>query len=458
MKRLLLSIFVFSSIANAQDSTGAATATTATPTAEIQAPATSSVTTQALTEDEDDEEHEAAVSTSIAKASDEKTYPKFEFKSYGYMVFGQRETFKTVQNLTPITRREMDLAEIAFEGEYILSESSKIEFEIEIEHGGVGTVIEFDPFEEFGEFEQEIEKGGEVVLPELYYKKTWKKTDTALRVGKFPLFIALGSVQTKPHMYASILASDLEARMIPLNWTEMGVQVEQKFSDFTARLGIVSGLNSEFFRTYNWIGGGYQRHFETNNADDLATLASLEWGSVAKGKGFALSYYAGNTTGNRYKVDKLKEDAEVTLWTLMGGYKIGGFGFSGEMIQGTLENSNLVSAANATLGGLAKPKSFAPLGHKARLESLQVYYDFASIRLTPFLKWEHVNTFDEVEGNINKNPRYEVTRNSGGLMWFFDTGAFLKAQYATEVTELDGLPETYQANIAFGFDIDSFNK
>ncbi|WP_373998867.1 hypothetical protein [Bdellovibrio bacteriovorus] len=454
MKRLLLAIFTLSSIANAQEPTSPSTTTA--PTTEIQAPVSAPTTTSIEEEDEDDESREAAVSTSTTNGNVEKAYPKFEFTSYGYIVFGQRETFKTVQNLTPITRREMDLAEIAFEGEYILSDSSKIEFEIEIEHGGVGTVVEFDPFEEFGEFEQEIEKGGEVVLPELYYKKTWKKTNTALKVGKFPLFIALGSVQTKPHMYASILASDLEARMIPLNWTETGVQVEQKFSDFTARLGVVSGLNSEFFRTYNWIGGGYQRHFETTNADDLATLASIEWGSVAKGKGFALSYYAGNTTGNRYKVDKLKEDAEVTLWTLMGGYKFGGFGFSGEVIEGTLENSNLVSAANATLGGLAKPKAFAPLGHKARLESLQIYYDFASIRLTPFLKWEHVNTFEEVEGNINKNPRYDVTRNSGGLMWFFDQGAFLKAQYATEVTELDGLPETYQANIAFGFDIDSF--
>lgn len=454
MKRLLLAIFALSSIANAQEPTSSETTTA--PTTEIQASVSAPTTTPITEEDEDDESREAAVSTSTANGNVEKAYPKFEFTSYGYIVFGQRETFKTVQNLTPITRREMDLAEIAFEGEYILSDSSKIEFEIEIEHGGVGTVVEFDPFEEFGEFEQEIEKGGEVVLPELYYKKTWKKTNTALKVGKFPLFIALGSVQTKPHMYASILASDLEARMIPLNWTETGVQVEQKFSDFTARLGVVSGLNSEFFRTYNWIGGGYQRHFETTNADDLATLASIEWGSVAKGKGFALSYYAGNTTGNRYKVDKLKEDAEVTLWTLMGGYKFGGFGFSGEVIEGTLENSNLVSAANATLGGLAKPKAFAPLGHKARLESLQIYYDFASIRLTPFLKWEHVNTFEEVEGNINKNPRYDVTRNSGGLMWFFDQGAFLKAQYATEVTELEGLPETYQANIAFGFDIDSF--
>lgn len=387
----------------------------------------------------------------------EEKFPEFEFRSYGYMVFAQKETFKTVQNLEPFVRRQMDLAEIAFEGEYLFTENSKVEFEIEIEHGGVGSTIEFDPFEEFGEFEQEIEKGGEVTLPEFYYKKSFPKTKTAVRVGKFPLFVALGSVWTKPHLYPTILVSDLEERMLPLNWTEMGVQVEQKWESLTGRLGLVSGLNSEFFRTYSWIGGGYQRHFESSNADNLATLVSLEWGTLSKGQGLGLSFYNGNTTGNRYKVDKLKDEASVTLWTVMGAYQWGDFGVSGEVIQGELQNSDKVASANATLGGLAKPKAFAPIGHKARLESLQVSYTPVA-DWTLFVKAEHVDTFADVEGSINKNPRYNVNKRSGGFQWRWDTAAFMKFQYAREKTELAGLPETYQAQIAMGFDLDSFNK
>ncbi len=373
------------------------------------------------------------------------------------MVFGQKETFKTVQNLEPYVRRQIDLAEIAFEGEFILTDSSKIEFEVEIEHGGVGTAVEFDPFEEFGEFEPEIEKGGEVTLPELYYKKTFKMTDTSLKVGKFPLFISLGSILAKPHRYPTVLASDLEMRMIPLGWTETGVQLEQKFlSQFTARLGLVTGLNSEFFRSYSWIGGGYQRHFESSNADDLATVASLEFGNVAKNEGVGIAYYDSDTTGNRYKVDKMKEAARVTLWSLMGGYKWRGFGISGEYIQGELGNSDLVSSVNKTLAGLAKPKAFSSLGHKAILQSLQVSYEPIT-DLTFYYKAEHVDTFADVEGNINKDPRYNVSKRSGGLMWMWDTAAFVKVQYSREKAELLGLPETYQANIAFGFDLDKFN-
>lgn len=451
MKALVTALFVLLPLfAQAQDSDSTVPETSTT----LTAPAQSTPANLALDNDDDDETPVVKSTTSV---SSDKKFPEFKFKSYGYISFGQKETFKTIQNLTPYERREIDLAEIAFEGEFELNDSAKVEFEVEIEHGGVGTAIEFDPFEEFGEFEQEIEKGGEVVLAEFFYKKDFKKTNTSLRVGKFPLFIALGSVMGKPHRNPSIKVSDLEERMIPLGWNETGVQLEQKLFGLTGRLGLVNGLNSEFFRTYSWVGGGYQRHFETMNADDLATLVSLEWGSVARTRGVAVSFYSGNSTGNRYKVDKVKSDAEVRILTMMGGYKIAGVGLLGELIQGELNNSDVISAANATLAGLAKPKAFAPLGHKARLQSLQLSYDVTN-DLTFFVKEEKVNTFEAVEGQIFKNPRYDVERKSAGLMWMFDTAAFIKAQYAREKTKLENLPETYQANIAFGFDLDAFNK
>jgi hypothetical protein len=40
------------------------------------------------------------------------------------------------------------------------------ELEVEFEHGGTGSALELE-YEEFGEFEQEVEKGGEVLVEEL---------------------------------------------------------------------------------------------------------------------------------------------------------------------------------------------------------------------------------------------------------------------------------------------------
>lgn len=425
-----------------------------------QAEAASSVLSDSETTTDSSSASEAVpAQTSVASASTKtKSFPDFSYTSYGYMTFTQKETFRSVANLDPYVKRTLDLNEFAFEGTYKLNDHAKIEFEVEFEHGGVGSTMEYDPFEEFGEFEQEIEKGGEVVLKEIYYVKDFANTNSQLKVGKFPMFISLGSILTKPHRYPSIIASDVEARMIPYSWNEMGLQVQQKMFGFlTARAALVSGLNSEFFRTYNWVGGGYQRHFEYNNADNLATLLNIEFGDLKKAKGFALSYYSGNTTDNRHKLGKVSVEAEVKILSAMTNYKCKGFGIAAQVLRGELQNSDLVVLGNATLGGLAKPKAFAPLGHKAELESLQLSYDFTS-DFTVFVKGEHVNTFADVQGSVNKNPRYDVSTRSAGFMWFWDQAAFMKAEYLRERTELLGLPETYQASLSFGFDLDKFKQ
>lgn len=447
MKSVFAFVLLVSSYAFAQSVTEpAAEAVTAPVVAAVPAPTPEPVATP-----------ESTVVAKVSEPKAEKAFPNISLKSYGYFTFSQADTYRGVNDLRKYTRRSMDLAEIAFEGTYHLTPTSEIEFEVELEHGGVGSSMEFDPFEEFGEFETEVEKGGEVALPEFLYKKTFTQTDTVLKVGKFPLFISLGTVLSKPTRYAAVNASDLEANVIPYHWNEMGVQVEQKIpGNFTARLGLVSGLNSEFFRSYSWIGGGYQRQFENVNADDLATIASVEWGSVAKGTGVGLAYYTGNTTNNRYKKDKLTVDSNVNLWSAMANYRIWRFVVTGEVLSGTLENSDKVVQANATLGGLAKPTSFAPLGHKAILESIQLSYDVLE-NLTVYQRYEHVDTFEEVEGNIQAKDRYNVRRNSTGLMWAWEPGAFMKAQYAKDQTELDGLPSTSWIGLAVGFDIGKFN-
>lgn len=450
---IVLALLVMSSHAFAQE---AAPASSTTKLPEVPAAIAPAAPTTTATESAT-----PVPQIATAESKPEKIFPNFSFVSYGYFVFAQGETFKTNTPTDPnynkpYVRRQIDLAAIAFEGNYNLTETSKFEFEVEFEHGGTGVAMEFDPFEEFGEFETEVEKGGEVVIPEFVYKKTFTKTDTLLKVGKFPIFVTLGTILEKPRRYATVLASDLEPYMVPPEWNETGFQLEQKWWHFTGRLGLVSGLNSEFFRSYSWVGGGYQRQFETINADDMATVASIELGSLTKANGIALAYYNGNTTDNRWKKDKLTVDSNVRILSVLGNFKLGRFGFQGEVLNGTLENSEAVVKANATLGGLAKPKSFVALGSRAVLQSLMISYDLSD-EFVFYVKAEHVDTFADTEGAVQALPRYNVNKRSLGFMWNYDKSAFLKAQYTRTKTGLDDLPETYQASVAVGFDIAKFN-
>ena len=52
--------------------------------------------------------------------------------------------------------------------QYKFNDHISFKSEIEFEHGGTGSTIELDTQEEFGEFEQEVEKGGEVKLEQAH--------------------------------------------------------------------------------------------------------------------------------------------------------------------------------------------------------------------------------------------------------------------------------------------------
>ena len=67
----------------------------------------------------------------------------------------------------PNRRNTLDLERLAIEPSFQVNPWLQFNAEIEFEHGGTGVTIEFDPFEEFGEFETEVEKGGEVEVEKL---------------------------------------------------------------------------------------------------------------------------------------------------------------------------------------------------------------------------------------------------------------------------------------------------
>lgn len=388
---------------------------------------------------------------SFASLAQAQEYPYFEYTAYGYFTARQYDTFKTVQNLNPYTKREVDPTEFSLEGKLYLTNSSAIEFEVEFEHGGAGSAMEFDNFEEFGEFETEIERGGEVVLHEIYYEKYFDNK-VELKAGKAPLFISLGSILTNPKSRLAVNASDAELRMLPEGWTELGVQIEKRFGPIKIGAGIVNGLDSEFYNSPTWIGNGYQRRFESTNTDDVAGLLNIEYGSVKEAYGMAIAGYYGDSQNNRYKKDKLTVPAHVGLLSAIVNYRFGRVGIMGQGIWGQLENADKISAANNNMANVVKPKQ-PNLGSRAALQTIQLSYMLTD-DLGIYIQREHVNTFEDVVGNNFIDPRYDSETNSIGLSQWWDQYCFVKVQYGKEKTQLVGLPETSNLRIAFGFDLD----
>jgi hypothetical protein len=387
-----------------------------------------------------------------------ESYPLFRSNVRGNMLYRQAQAFDSVTATNPIWTKSVDLSFIEFTGEYYLSRISELEFEVEFEHGGTGSSTEYDNLSEFGEFETEQEKGGEVVLNEFYYRRlidhlTW------IRVGKFPIYASLGSAQESTLQYPTSQPTLSEASMLPTEWREMGVELLRRFDRFGARLSIVNGLDSEFFRKYNWVGGGYQRRFESSNAGSPAGIFSLEMGDISLDDGLVASVYYGDTASNRYKLNRLKNNAPLTIYSVFGSWHFGKLGLRGELIRGNLDHSDDVTLANTTLPTQANPGTFATIGHKASLEMAEVSWQFTkddTSSLTGYASYEHVDTFSDVEGSILKDDRYNQLFTSAGFMWVFDTAMFLKAAYIKHSTSFVSLPDTNEYRLAFGFDLKGF--
>lgn len=303
------------------------------------------------------------------------------FKSYGNLVYRSDPIFANTQDINPTRRATTDLERIVTEFEYQLSPNWEVEFEIEYEHGGTGSTLEYDGFEEFGEFENEVEAGGEVIVEKLQFKYHINE-HFAVKFGRIYVPVGLGTVLNKPTEHVTTSRHWSEASLIPQVWHETGFNLISNWDDFTLQTLVTTGLNSEYFRTTNWVAGGLQQRFEDVNADDLALTLRLDYGDI-RTSGIGVSYYRGNTTGNRRNQNKLSEDGTLSLIAFSGAWQWSALQVRGQYLYGELSDSQLITAANKTTPGL-KPGNFAQIGSKA-----ESFYVEAALKAQSFIETAH---------------------------------------------------------------------
>ena len=99
--------------------------------------------------------------------------------------------------LDPGRRAAIDIERFVVAPKYRINDTIRLESELEFEHGGTGSTMEFDKFEEFGEFETEIEKGGEVIVEKLAAVFSFQPSFN-LRVGHIIVPVGLVAKRHRP--------------------------------------------------------------------------------------------------------------------------------------------------------------------------------------------------------------------------------------------------------------------
>lgn len=370
---------------------------------------------------------------------------------------------------TDSSRRDaIDQERFILELGYKWTERIGFNTEVEFEHGGTGGALEFDRFEEFGEFEFDISKGGEVIVEQMNLELGMYKS-LRLKLGRVKVPFGMMFKRDEPTDYLTCWNSEMETQILPENWTDNGFLLygsSGKKHRFNYYLGFVNGLDGSAFNSANWIKRGNQRRFETVNAENFALSARLDY---SKGNNWLMGFsvYGCNTTDNRPKPD-LRLSTPLFLSEGHFQMKMDPVRAAAMVLYGTLNNSEALTNQNRNLSNNLNvkrtPVGAEALGAFAELE-LVVYGNKGFIaskndsELSFYSRYDYYDTMHKTQGLVFNNPRWERQSFSTGLVYKLIKKVQLKTQFtlrkvgAPAPTSIRGgrLEKTFAAGFAFEF-------
>jgi hypothetical protein len=366
-------------------------------------------------------------------------------------------------------RLEFDTTRLVTELELMFPGQLEVEAEVEFEHGGTGAAFELE-YDEFGEYEKEIEKGGEVIVEELYLRKTFAGR-YAVSAGRF--YVAVGTLSRyyRPTSYLGTTRSEAEQTVIPAQWDEMGVQGEAFLGAWKLTAQIVNGLDSSAFSSGRWVASGHQARFETIRATDLAVAVRADVQPIA-GLEVGWSGYAGGTSRNRPKPDLVPDcmdptpravapcgyvNAPLFITDLHAALDLSGIRANGMVLFGHLERAAEISTRNERLSNEADVDR-TPVSDNALAVWAEVGYDVAPAlllepkhRIEPFVRVEHYDTVFQPRDELFDNPRYARTIGSLGVAYQFHGSVTAKVDVFRRTFASDELRPEHGARLAGGF-------
>jgi len=309
--------------------------------------------------------------------------------------------------------------------------------EIEFEHGGVEAAVEKET-EETGEFEQEIERGGEVALEQFWIQKSFGKA-LNIRAGHIVVPVGMTNNNHTPNTFFGVFRPEGENTIMPCTWHETGISVWGRKGAWRYEVQLIPGLNSNLFNDQGWIHNGSASPYEFRPANNLATALRVDWSGV-KGLRLSMSGYAGNSFNNDIVTDERSRYANVTGTVLLGAfdfaYRNRWVVVRGNADYGYLSDAALISAHNknqTTMTG--NPYPHTTVGESAWATGIEAGYNLLGSRrdgrsLFLFGHYEHYDSFvpaqgsldvewcerDVVSAGINYSPMPEITiKAEGGI-------------------------------------------
>jgi hypothetical protein len=251
--------------------------------------------------------------------------------------------------------------------------------ELEVEHAST----------EF-EGDESRDAAGGAVSVEFAYLDYLMRPSANARVGLVLMPMGLVNEQHEPTAYFGTHRPEVEERILPTTWSEIGAGVFGDAGTVSYRGYIVTGLNSRRFSAEEGVHEGKQSGASAA-ADDLALTGRVDWHPV-EGTTIGASAYVGDSgQGASYR-------GRVTLADVHADSKFRGLSLRGLVARGRIGDAAAISAQNgetigSSLGGWYVEGAWG-------LSSILRRTD---VSFSPYLRYERLNTQRRVPAGFERD-------------------------------------------------------
>lgn len=368
-------------------------------------------------------------------------YQKFRLGSYGEMLY-QRMDYSADRYTNPSgapyeNRSVISIPRMIIGIDYKFTPSIIFSTEIEFEHGGTGNAMELE-YEEMGEYEMEVEKGGEVALEQFHITKEFSKA-FKFRLGH--MIVPVGSTNARhlPIEFFGTVRPEGENTILPLTWHETGISILGNWKKWSYEFQMVNGLDANGFSSANWIKNGKQGIFETSKMTDPAWIARFENTSIDNLR-LGVSGYYGHSAGNTSKPEKMKNiDGAVSIISGEAEYNNRSLVLRGNFVLGNLGDSYEITTINKNVSkNIQYPRT--PVASQASQWAVEAGYDVLGLfhkreKLFPFVRYEYYNSMEDTESGILADERFECNVLTAGINYYVLPNLALKADYSRRVID-----------------------
>lgn len=357
------------------------------------------------------------------------------FYSDSYLRYNSEEAAKNRKNEK---HGRFDLPHVVLFIGYDFGKGWTMGSEIEFEHGGTESAVEVEE-EEGGEYESEIERGGEVALEQFWIQKSFCP-EFNIKLGHIIVPVGATNQHHMPTEFFGVYRPEGENTLLPCTWHETGISLWGRAGDWRYEALLISGLDSERFGRKGWIHDGSASPYEFKIANSMAGAFRVDNFSVP-GLRLSLSGYVGNSFRNTLRTPNTSYD------NVKGTVTIGAFDFMlnrsnwiarGHFDYGHLSDSREITAFNKGFNANS-PSPKQSVASDALAAGIEIGYNvFSQIdnlnkkeqKLYIFSRYDYYDSMYKTEKGVDKFEYCGRHRIAAGLNYYPMKEIVLKGEYS----------------------------